>query len=260
MVMAERTSYSPGTPSWVDLGSPDPQAAAAFYGGLFGWTAEMDPRPDAGGYGMFTLRGKHVAGLGPQMNTNMPPFWSVYVTVADADEALAKAAAAGGTVVMGPMDVFDAGRMGIVQDSVGSFVSIWQPGQHIGAELVNEAGTFAWNELATTDVAAAKEFYQSVFGWGLDAGASSDSAAIFAVDGKVVCGAHLAGEGEFPAWSVWFAVDDCDASAARVGELGGSILMPPNDMDFGRGAVVADPQGAVLGIGAMNAEAPATGG
>jgi len=260
MVMAERTSYSPGTPSWVDLGSPDPQAAAAFYGGLFGWTAEMDPRPDAGGYGMFTLRGKHVAGLGPQMNTNMPPFWSVYVTVADADEALAKAAAAGGTVVMGPMDVFDAGRMGIVQDSVGSFVSIWQPGQHIGAELVNEAGTFAWNELATTDVAAAKEFYQSVFGWGLDAGASSDSAAIFTVDGKVVCGAHLAGEGEFPAWSVWFAVDDCDASAARVGELGGSILMPPNDMDFGRGAVVADPQGAVLGIGAMNAEAPATGG
>ena len=257
--MAERTSYAPGTPSWVDLGSPDPQAAATFYGGLFGWTAEMDPRPEAGGYGMFTLGGKRVAGLGPQMNTNMPPFWSVYVTVSDADEALAKVTAAGGTVVMGPMDVFDAGRMGIVQDSLGSFVSIWQPGEHIGAELVNDAGTFAWNELATPDVAAAKTFYQSVFGWGLEAAASSDAAAIFTVDGKVVCGAHLAGEGEFPAWSVWFAVEDCDASAARVTELGGSILMPPNDMDFGRGAVVADPQGAVLGIGAMNAEAQATG-
>jgi predicted enzyme related to lactoylglutathione lyase len=258
-MMAERTHYAPGTPSWVDLGSPDQQGAAAFYGGLFGWTAEMDPRPEAGGYGIFTLGGRRVAGLGPQMNTAMPPFWSVYVSVADADEALAKAKQAGGTVVMGPMDVFDAGRMGVVQDAVGSFVSIWQPGQMIGAELVNEAGTFAWNELATSDLSAAREFYQSVFGWGLEAGASSDSAAIFTVDGKVVCGAHRAGEGEFPAWSVWFAVDDCDASAARVTELGGSVMMPPSDMDFGRGAVVADPQGAVLGIGAMSSEAQATG-
>src|SRR5437764_7556734 len=114
--MAERTEYAPGTPSWVDLGSPDAGAAALFYGGLFGWTAEMDPRPEAGGYGMFTLAGKNVAGLGPQMNREMPPFWTVYVTVADADETLAKASVAGGTVVMGPMDVFDAGRMAVIKD------------------------------------------------------------------------------------------------------------------------------------------------
>jgi predicted enzyme related to lactoylglutathione lyase len=256
--MAERTKYEPGTPSWVDLGSPDAQAAAEFYGGLFGWTAEMDPRPEAGGYGMFTLEGKTVAGLGPQMNPDMPPFWQVYVTVDDADEALAKATAAGGKVVMGPMDVFDVGRMGVVQDPVGSFVSIWQPGTHIGAQLVNQPGTFTWNELATTDLPAARDFYQSVFGWGLDPAASGDTAAIFTVDGRMVCGAHAAGEGEFPAWSVWFAVEDCDASAARVTELGGSVLMPPADMDFGRGAVVADPHGAVFGIGAVSAAAQAT--
>jgi len=253
--MAERTSHEPGTPSWVDLGSPDTQGAAAFYHGLFGWEAEMDPRPEAGGYGLFTLRGKSVAGLGPQMNPQMPPYWSVYVTVADADATLQQAKDAGGTVVAGPMDVFDAGRMGVIQDPTGPYISVWQPNQTIGAELVNEVGTFGWNELATRDLAAARSFYQGVFGWGLEPNASSDNAAIFTVNGRVVCGAHTAGEGEFPAWSVWFSVADCDASAANATELGGSILMPPNDMDFGRGAVLADPQGAVFGIAAVSPDA-----
>ena len=247
--MAERTHHEPGTPSWVDLGSPDPTAAGAFYGGLFGWQAEMDPRPEAGGYGIFTLRGKPVAGLGPQMNPDRPPYWTVYVTVADADDTLAKVTAAGGRVVMGPMDVFDAGRMGVVQDPVGSFISIWQANQMIGAELVNEPGTFGWSELATTDLPASTAFYQSVFGWGLEPQGSGDQASIFTVDGQVVCGAHAAGPDEFPAWSAWFGSDDVDSSAAKAADLGGTVLMPPTDMGFGRGTVIADPQGAVFGIG-----------
>ena len=250
--MPERTSYAPGTPSWVDLGSPDTAASAAFYGGLFGWVAELDPRPEAGGYGMFSLGDKLVAGLGPQMNTDMPPFWAVYVTVADADATLADAGSRGGTVVAGPMDVFDAGRMGVIQDTVGSFISVWQPKEHIGAQLVNEPGTFGWNELATTDLSAARSFYTGVFGWGLDRSASSDASALFTVDGQMVCGAHVAGDGEFPAWSVWFGVEDCDAAAEKATSLGGSVMVPPNDMDFGRGAVVADPQGAVFGLAAVN--------
>jgi uncharacterized protein len=249
--MTERTSYAPGTPSWVDLGSPDTAAAADFYSGLFGWTAAIDPRPEAGGYGMFTLRDKTVAGLGPQMNPDLPPYWTVYVTVADVDATCATAATNGATVVAGPMDVLDAGRMGVLRDPVGSFVSVWQPNQSIGAQLVNEPGTFTWNELATTDLDAASAFYTTVFGWGVDPDAGGEAGRIFTVDGAMVCGAHVAGEGEFPAWSVWFSVEDCDASTARATELGGSVIAPPNDMDFGRGAVIADPQGAVFGIGAM---------
>jgi predicted enzyme related to lactoylglutathione lyase len=251
--MGERTEYQPGTPCWVDLGSPNAEEAAAFYGGLFGWTAAMDPRPEAGGYGMFTLQGKNVAGLGPQMNPDHPPFWNVYISVADAAATLAKAAEAGGQAVMGPMEVFDAGTMGMIRDSAGSFVSIWQPGEHIGAELVNEAGTFGWNELATKDLAKTRDFYTSVFGWGVQ-DETSDTAAIFTVDDRVVCGAHAAGGGEFPAWSVWFGAEDCDAAVAKAAELGGSVIMPPNDMDFGRGAVVADPHGAAFGIAAPNPE------
>lgn len=214
-----------------------------FYGALFGWSAEIDPRPEAGGYGVFTLRGKNVAGVGPQMTPDMPPNRQVYVTVADVDESVAKATAAGGKVVMGPLDVFDAGRMAVLQDSVGSFASIWQPRAHIGAQLVNEPGTFTWSELATSDLPAARDFYQSVFGWGVESESGGDKAAIFTVGGRIVCGAHAAGEGEFPTWSVWFAVGDGDASAARVTELGGSILMPPTDMDFGRGRSSPTPKG-----------------
>jgi uncharacterized protein len=253
--MAERTSYAPGTPSWVDLGTPDTQAAAAFYGGLFGWTVNVDPRPEAGGYGLATLRELNVAGVMGQMNPG-PPVWSVYVAVADADETVAKIGANGGTVVAGPMDVMDAGRMAVAQDPLGTFFGVWQARAHLGAQVVNEPGAFTWNELATGDLDRARDFYGAVFGWGTagDEGHDPAAAAIFTVAGETVCGAHQAGEGEFPAWSVWFAVEDCDASAARATELGGSILMPPSDMDFGRGAVVADPQGAVFGIGAVKPE------
>lgn len=244
--MGERTSYLPGTPSWVDLGSPDQAASAAFYGGLFGWSFEADPNPEAGGYGMFRLNGHTVAGLGPQMSPEIPPYWAVYVTVADADATAAEVSAAGGQVVAGPFDVLTAGRMAVCCDPQGSFFSIWQPIDHIGATLVNDPGSFGWNQLAATDLAAVKAFYQRVFGWGVEA--EGDGSVIFTVDGRGVCGAHTAGEGDFPAWSVWFSVDECDASTAKVTELGGSVLMEPSDMGFGRGAVVSDPQGAVFGL------------
>jgi predicted enzyme related to lactoylglutathione lyase len=150
------------------------------------------------------------------------------------------------------MDVFDAGRMAVIQDTVGSFISIWQPNQMIGAQIVNEPGTFTWNDLGTNDLAKAGEFYQSLFGWGVDP-TSGDTATIWTLDGQQVCGAHKAAEGEFPAWSAMFLVEDTDKSAAQVTELGGSILVPPNDQGWGRGAVVADPHGAVFGIGSPNA-------
>jgi len=200
---------------------------------------------------MFTIGGKNVAGIGPAQDPG-PPFWTVYVSVADLDATAAKIAGAGGTVVAGPMDVLDAGRMLVAQDPVGTFVSAWQAKAHIGAQLVNEAGAFTWTELSTSDLPRARDFGVEVFGWGVEADPGSDQAAIFTVDGKAVCGAHAAGPGEPAAWSVWFHVADCDASAARAQELGGSIVMPPTDMDFGRGAVVVDPQGAAFGIGTVN--------
>lgn len=248
--MAERTSYAPGTPSWIDIGVPDSAAAAEFYGALFGWDL-VDMGPDAGGYGMFQLRGLDVAGVGPQQMPDAPPFWTVYMTVTDVDATTELVTANGGTVIAPPMDVMEAGRMAVFQDPTGVFFSAWQPGQHNGCQLVNEAGTFCWNELASVDIEASRAFYTAVFGWGCIE-PEGHPAGTFTVNDEVVCGSHAAGEGEFPAWSVWFAVADCDASVAQAVELGGSVLMPPNDMSFGRGAVVAAPDGGVFGLAGLN--------
>jgi predicted enzyme related to lactoylglutathione lyase len=247
--MAERTSYAPGTPSWVDIGVPDTAAAASFYGELFGWTFEPALEPEAGGYGMFSLKGKHVAGLGPQQSAGMLPYWTVYVTVGDADASVAIAEANGAKVVVPPLDVLEAGRMAVLQDPLGAFISLWQPKDHIGASLVNEPNTFVWNELATDGLAHAASFYQSLFGWQQMDGAPEST--IFTLDGDMMCGAHTKGPNEFPGWSVWFAVADCDKATDTVVELGGAVLMPPTDMSFGRGAVVADPAGATFGIAKM---------
>ena len=164
--MAERKSYSPGTPSWVDLGTADPQAAAGFYGELFGWVAAFDPRPEAGGYGMFSLRDHLVAGIGPQTDPG-PPHWAVYVSVADIDATAAKVVDNGGKLLVGPMEVLTAGWFAVAADPAGSVFSLWQPGDHAGAGLVNEPGAFTWNELATTDLPGARDFYIAVFGLSL---------------------------------------------------------------------------------------------
>jgi predicted enzyme related to lactoylglutathione lyase len=149
-VMPEKTEYAPGTPSWVDIGT-DVEPAKAFYSSLFKWDCQdAGPPEETGGYGFFLRNGKMVAGYGPQQNPG-PPFWSTYVSVSDADATAKEAEAAGGTVVMAPMDVMDAGRMAVFQDPQGAFISAWQPSGHKGAQLVNEPGTLCWNELNSRD-------------------------------------------------------------------------------------------------------------
>src|SRR5262249_4595906 len=148
----EMTKYEPGTPSWVDLGAPDIDTAGRFYGDLFGWTFESaGPVEETGGYGMVTLRGKNVAGLGPQMGPSQPPYRSTYVSVADVEATLARVEVDGGKILMEAMDVFEAGRMAIIADPTGAQLSLWQPKEMIGADVVNEPGAFCWAELNTSD-------------------------------------------------------------------------------------------------------------
>ncbi|HWW54877.1 MAG TPA: VOC family protein [Acidimicrobiales bacterium] len=247
------TKYEPGTPSWVDLGSPDTDASRAFYGALFGWESQVTADPNAGGYTMFTLRGKNVAGLGPLMNEAQPTAWTTYVSVVDADATVAKVKDAGGMVFVEPMDVLDVGRMAIFADPTGAVIAVWQPRAHIGADLVNEPGTFCWNELATRDIETAKKFYEAVFGWGGDTNAFGPGTYTEwkvgerTVGGMMEIGEHM--PAEMPAhWLVYFAVADCDATVDKAKELGGAVLVPPTDIPPGRFAVLADPQGAPLAV------------
>ncbi len=251
----EMTSYKPGTPSWVDIGLPDMDAAIAFYGGLFGWDIEPGP-PEAGGYAMCLLRGRPVAGIGPQMNPEIPPYWASYVTVADVAATVAAATAAGGSVLVPTMEVMSAGVMAIVADPTGGIISLWQPIDHIGAHIVNEPGTFCWNELMTDDVAAATAFYTGLFGW--EAAVHDNGGehyTEFLLDGRSTAGMMAKPAGvpaEMPSmWTVYFTVEDCDAAVAKVQELGGAPIMPAMDIPQGRFAPVADPFGAVFNVMAL---------
>jgi predicted enzyme related to lactoylglutathione lyase len=251
--MAEFTSYEAGTPCWVDLGSPDLEASKAFYGSLFGWDAHVAPDPDAGGYTMFTLRGKQVAGLGPLMGEGQPPAWSTYVAVEDADKTAEAVRGAGGQVLVGPMDVMSAGRMAVFMDSAGAAVSVWQAREHTGAELANEPGTFCWNELDTRDLAAARAFYPAVFGWTIhDAGI--DGMEYYEIKrGDATVGGMMPMPPAVPAqvpsnWLTYFAVDDTDAAVAKIKDLGGAVMAEPMDIPAGRFAVVTGPHGEAFGI------------
>lgn len=273
--MPERDGYPAGVPCWVDTSQPDPEAAATFYGGLFGWDFEDRMPPDSGGkYFMASLRGGTVAAVGsqPEDGPSMA-LWNTYAWVDSADETAAKVRAAGGNVVTEPFDVFGAGRMAVFTDPEGAAFCVWQADQHRGAQIVNEPGSLNFNGLNTRDVAGARAFYGSVFGWellGLDGGTrmwtlpgygeflekndpglrermtDSGAPAGFA-DVVATLNTIAEDQPDVPAhWSVTFAVDDADATAAKAVELGGQVIVAPFDAPWVRMTVIADPQGATF--------------
>jgi hypothetical protein len=266
--MADR--YIPGVPCWVDTSQPDPAAAAAFYGGLFGWETEDVMPPDAPQrYLMARIRGEDVAAIGSQQpGAEGPPTWLTYVWVVDAEETARKVRDAGGSVLMEPFDVGAAGRMAVLADPAGATFAAWQAKEHRGAAVVNEHGSVNFNTLHTGDLAEAAAFYGAVFGWEVleigdgamwamagygdfleerNPGMRENMAAMGApARFEDVVAAVEVDPGAAPHWSVTFAVDDADAAARRVAELGGRVLTPPFDAPWVRMAVVADPAGATF--------------
>jgi uncharacterized protein len=247
------TAWPSGTPCWVDLGVDDLARAAAFYSGLFGWEIQAGP-PEAGGYAMCLAHGLAVAGIGPRQGPpTAPPAWTTYLASDDADQTSGKVKAAGGQVLMEPMDIMDVGRMAVAADPGGAVFGIWQARAHIGFGLANEPGTLCWNENFSRDFDQNKAFYRAVFGYEFgDIGDVSFNYATLKVGG-----ADVGGIGEldttFPAevsphWSSYFAVADTNAAVAKVSALGGSVARPPWDTPYGRMAVVGDDQGAVFSL------------
>jgi hypothetical protein len=276
----ERDGYPAGVPCWVDTSQPDPEAAVGFYGGLFGWEFENRmPADSPGKYFVGTLRDRDVAAVGSQPDA-MPPIamWNTYVAVDSADESTAKVKDAGGQVLMEPFDVLEAGRMAVLTDPEGAAFCVWQAKETIGAQLVNEPGTWNFSGLNTRDPVGAAAFYGTVFGWESDTVEGSEGGfSMFRLPGygdyleqrdpglreRMAADGAPAGfedavawlvpmnDAEFPAdvpahWSVTFAVDDADATADTAAKLGGNVLVPPFDAPWVRMAVVSDPQGAVF--------------
>jgi uncharacterized protein len=251
--MGERTSHPPGTFSWTDLTTSDPDGAKRFYTELFGWEFEDQPIPEEAGGGVYTMLrkdGKDVAALS-EAREGMPTFWGSYVTVESADATATRATDLGGTLIMEPFDVMEVGRMTTIQDPTGAIVSAWEPHGSIGAGLVNGPGALTLNQLNTPDPQAAERFYTELFGWRTEEMAGGDAPYWGIYLGDRVNGGMMPidPDGGVPAhWLSYFGTSDVDADAGRIGELGGQVLFPPTDVPGGRILVAQDPQGATFGI------------
>ncbi|MEU5719379.1 VOC family protein [Streptomyces sp. NPDC020403] len=252
-------AFVTGAPNWIDLGTPDLDAATAFYHGLFGW--ELVPGgPETGGYGTYRLNGRTVAGAMTVPEDQGKPAWSVYFQTPDADATARTVEQAGGTAAFAPMDVLDYGRMGGFTDNAGAYFGVWQPGTNTGLGMIMEPGSLIWSELCTPDVPAAAAFYNTVFGWQTEgtvhpggtytmvrpAGPENDAAwfgglvPLDDVPSQAPAGPH---------WLPYFAVEDCDATVAAAERLGGTVTSAAMDVpDVGRIALFADPAGAAFAV------------
>ena len=246
--------HAPGTFCWVDLGTTDSEAAKKFYTELFDWKAIDTPAGPGMTYTILQVDGKDAAALyqltEEHRSQGVPPHWLSYISVASVDESAETAQASGGRVLMTPFDVFDMGRMTLIQDPTGATFALWQPRQHIGAHVVNQPGTFCWNELATTNTHEASKFYTRLFDWEAKEGTGPHPYTEFTNRGRANGGMmEITTEmGNVPPhWLVYFAVEDCDQSADKALRLGAEIRVPPTDIPgTGRFAVIQDSQGAVF--------------
>lgn len=246
--MPEMTRYERGVPSWIDMGSPDLDAALGFYSELFGWEGQ-DMGEAMGHYTIVSKDGKQVAAISAAQDPG-PPRWTTYIDVDDLDAVVERVERAGGAVIAGPMDVASAGRLAVFTDPTGAFISAWQPGDHIGAQLVNESGSFVWSELTTSDLAKSKAFYSEVFGWGWG---GADEYAEAQVDGRTIAGV-MPRRPDMPAeipdnWLVYFGASNVDADTNKAVGLGATVVVEPTDIPgTGRFAVLMDPQGAAFAL------------
>jgi len=251
--MTKTDKHDPGTVTWVDLMTTNPEAARTFYGALFGWTFDIGG-PESGGYAMAKYEGRNTAGIGGQPpGAQFPPAWSVYFGTSDLDATVAAVKEGGGTLVMGPMDVMEEGRLAFFADPTGAHFGAWQPKRHHGAQLVDEPGAMTWFEVNTRDAAKARDFYSRVFGLEakkLEGGMPTEYWTLHKGPRTVAGVLQMTKEWEGvpPHWMTYFAVADLDVAVKRIPELGGTISVPPFATPYGRMAVVTDPAGAAFSI------------
>ena len=249
--MGQRESYEPGVFSWTDLATTDVDAAKRFYTDLFGWDLEDLEIPGGGIYTMAEVDGRRVAAISAVQHEGQPPAWNAYVTVEDADADAAKAGELGGTVVAEPFDVMTAGRMAVIADPTGAIFCTWQPGDNIGAQLVNGHGLLSLTQLNTTDPEQASGFYSGLFGWRTEPteGTEIPYWGIYLGDNLNAGMMGLPPDQPAPPhWLVYFGHNDLDAAAEKISSAGGTLLVPKMPVPGGEIVVAQDAQGAVFGL------------
>lgn len=253
--MADAKTFVINAPAWIDLSSTDPSGSRDYYSKLFGWKAEPEKDPEAGGYAIARLDGKDVAGIGGTQDPSAPSAWMVYIGTRDADAVAKKVEAAGGKVVAPAFKVMDVGRMAVFQDPTGAFISVWEPQTMNGFDVQRKPGAYSWAELNSRGFGKAADFYKKVFGWGEKAspmGEGQGDYTEFKLGDESIAGGMEMNSmvpKEVPSyWMVYFGVADVDKAHQKATSLGGQETLPPADFPGGRFSIVTDPQGAMFGL------------
>lgn len=252
-------THRPGSFCWIELATTDQNAAKKFYGSLFGWNVNDMPMGPGEFYTIFRLEGRDAAAActlrKDQLERGVPPHWVIYIAVESADAAANRAGQLGGKVFAPAFDVFEAGRMAVLQDPTGATFCAWQAKSNKGTGIAGVDGTLCWADLSTPDPARAGKFYSDLFGWKIVEDTDDDPPSGYT---------HIQNGEDFiggipptkhrkpntpPHWLPYFFVSNCDAAAGKARQLGARFYMEPMTMEgVGRWAVVADPQGATFAI------------
>ncbi len=240
---------------WYDLVSPEPAKSVAFYPAVVGWgTQRWDDSPVP--YTMWTAGEVPIGGVGPLVATaagaDARPYWIGHVAVPDVDDALKRLLALGGTQEGEINSIPSVGRVVPVVDPQGGRFELFQP------ENPGEApprgpvpmGHIAWNELMTSDLAAAVEFYCALFGW--QKGQRMDTPGgpyqILVDDGRDMAGLFAPPDKMPTVWCYYARVASAAAVAAAIPANGGTLAMGPMEIPGGDTIVVGvDPHGVMFG-------------
>ena len=261
--------HAPGDFCWIELATTDQTAAQAFYSKIFGWSANNMPIGPNEVYTIFELPGagstlsqpseRRAAAAGytmrpEELSQGIPPHWNLYVAAQSADATAHRAKQLGGTVLAEPFDVFDAGRMAVLQDPTGAAFCVWQAGKNTGTGITSSHGTLCWADLNTGDPARAAQFYSDLFGWQIMKEDEDPAHNYWHIkNGEEFIGGIPPASHHQPGvpahWLPYFTASDVDSTATQARNLGAKLYMSPADFEnVGRISVIADPQGATFAI------------
>lgn len=251
----------PGKVVWHDLLTDTPEQTRAFYNGLFGW--EFKPlSPGDINYELIYHRGVAIGGMVDQNrlpNEADISQWVMLLSVEDAEAAAQEVVDAGGEVLTPPTSLGDRGTIAIITDAQGALLALLETG---GDPLDHSndpvAGNFLWNELWTSDIAAATEFYRALAPYGVETPAiegleQNVDARILTTAGRPRLGIRSRPFDDLrPRWVNYLMVEDEAALAAilsRVEALGGEVLVEATPRPLGgHVALITGPSGAGIAL------------
>jgi predicted enzyme related to lactoylglutathione lyase len=239
---------------WHELHTSDRTKAQSFYSRLLGWQIKEMPMGPGEPYTVCSRDGQQTAGITKSMApATTPPHWLAYVAVDDVDASATKAKSLGGKVLVEPTDIPEVGRFARIADPQGASFALFKDAHPYAPEPERPpAGSFCWDELATSNPEAAANFYAGLFGYAVEAvdmGPMGTYRILKRGDRQTAGITKMPAQVPHPNWLAYLAVQDVDASTRNAKELLAKVLMEPMDIpNIGRFAIIADPTGAAIAL------------